>query len=125
MDELLAFVHARLDDEEEVARYSGDGRWAVGECVAADDSGLTEWQITNEPGGIHTRTIGNMRANHIARHDPARTLRDVHSRRATLIRCQEEMLSGIPRLVHFARMTVWEMAQRWNDHDDYKESWKP
>ncbi|MET7331050.1 DUF6221 family protein [Nonomuraea sp. NPDC005650] len=116
MDELFAFVHARLDEDEAVALTSCSdpacGVWAITE----DGVDFDQYEV----GGFHPAT-----AAHIARHDPARTLRDVQARRATLVRCQREMLAGIPRLAHFAKMTVWEMAQRWKDRETFKEGWKP
>lgn len=116
MDDLMAFVYARLDKEEASAlTASGDpdcGVWAA----TGDGVDFDQYEV----GGIHPAT-----AAHIVRHDPAKVLRDVQARRTTLVRCQEEMLSGIPRLVWFAKMTVWEMAQRWADHDDFNEDWRP
>lgn len=122
MDELLAFAHARLDEEVQAARACVE---EVGGTRAGDPnpdgSGVAERDdYPSYPWGA-----GEAELAYAARMQPARTLRDVQARRKTLVRCQEEMLSGIPRVVWFARMTAWEMAQRWSDHDDFKESWKP
>lgn len=160
MDEVLAFVQARLDEDEwwarEASRRDGEGHTPTGEhwrweCEATDqpvalDPALDEYLKGRDGASVGLRSVEEYEssigliphlaihaqyeiqtavAGHILRHDPARTLRDVQARRTTLLRCQEEMLSGMPRLVRFAQMTVWEMAQRWNDHDDFKESWKP
>jgi hypothetical protein len=125
MDELIAFLRAQLDEDEQVARYSGEPRrWSVGECVSADEPGETEWEITTEDGFVHTRTRGNMRANHIVRHDPARMLAEVDAKRRTLIRCEEEMLSGIPRLVHFCEQTLREMARPYAERPGYQAALK-
>ncbi|MEV1245121.1 DUF6221 family protein [Nonomuraea sp. NPDC049750] len=131
MDELLVFVHARLDDEERLASAAIQGPWRTGEI--ADH--LVDYVIYGTSPIVSTKIVqvanlemawqGEENAAHIVHQSPDRTRRDVQSRRKTLLRCQEEMLSGIPRLVWFAKMTVWEMAQRWNDHDDFKEGWKP
>ncbi|MGP3960345.1 DUF6221 family protein [Nonomuraea sp. 3N208] len=141
MDEQMAFVHARLDEDEQIARAATPGPWSYdpsNEWYDGDDFvTMTNGQefvgyggpspfrgaicITGEAG--HAQSMKD--AEHIARHDPARVLRDVQARRKTLLRCQEEVLSGIPRLVWFAKQTVWEMAQRWADHDDFDEDWQP
>jgi hypothetical protein len=140
MDELMAFVHARLDEEEAIAQAATPGPWAYDpskEWYDGDDFiTMTNGQefvgygdpspfrgaicITGEAG--HVQSMKD--AEHIARHDPARVLRDIQARRRTLVRCQEELLSGNPRLLHFAEQTVWDMAQRWADHDDFKEGWR-
>lgn len=160
MDELIAFVHARLDDDEwwarEASRRLPDGFTPTGEhwrweCETTDQpikvdpvldvylegenhSSVGLRSVEEYPstvGAIPHLVIGNQDeieavvAGHVARHDPAHVLLDVQARRKTLVRCQEEMLSGIPRLVHFAKMTVWEMAQRWEDHDDFDGGWRP
>ncbi|MGR6922587.1 DUF6221 family protein [[Actinomadura] parvosata] len=127
MDELLGFAHARLDEDEQTAQACAGAPWAIEVppmlhvSVKARQESKWKW---GKLGYVATVERDEDRA-HIARHDPARTLRDVQARRKTLLRCQEEMLSGIPRLVHFARMTVWEMSQRWNDHELFNEGWKP
>ncbi|TDD93323.1 DUF6221 family protein [Actinomadura rubrisoli] len=47
----------------------------------------------------------------MARCRPAEVLRDIQAKRHILVRCEEELLSGIPRLVHFAEQTLREMAR--------------
>lgn len=54
--------------------------------------------------------------------NPARVLREIDARRRTLIRCQEEMLSGIPRLAHFAKQTLQEMALPYADRPGHAEA---
>ncbi|MCF6471138.1 hypothetical protein FAF44_22450 [Nonomuraea sp. MG754425] len=141
MDELLAFVRSRLDEEEASATAATPGPWSYDPSKewydGEDFVTMTNGQefvgyggpsffagavcITGDAG--HSQSMAD--AEHIARHDPARTLRDVRARRATLARCEEEMSSGVPPLVGFARGTAWEMAQRWSDHKGFKQAWKP
>jgi hypothetical protein len=139
VDELLVFAHARLVEEEQAAlwavRNSSIRERGLGEIWEVVRTGpeLRELVIQTRPKAFRPhRVVGGLDplldktvAAHIANHDTARTLRDVQARRKTLVRCQEEMLSGIPRLVHFAKMTAWEMAQRWSDHKAFNEGWKP
>ncbi len=43
----------------------------------------------------------------------------------TLIRCEEAQLAANPMLVHFAKQTVWEMAQPYADQPGYREERRP
>ena len=108
MDELMAFVRARLAEDERLAQRA--------EPVFDAHS----WELDEVQHDYYDEL-----APHISRNSPTRVLHDVQARRKTLARCHEEMLSGIPRLVWFAQMTAWEMAQRWDDHDDFNEGWRP
>lgn len=86
MNDIIEHLSTRADEDEQAARYSGEpGQWAVGECVSTDEPGLTEWEIV-EAGSetVRARTLSNMRANHIARHDPARVLREVAALRQVI-----------------------------------------
>ncbi|MFJ2559342.1 MULTISPECIES: DUF6221 family protein [unclassified Streptomyces] len=72
--DLIAFARARLDDDEEVAlRCDGDG---CGIWTAAGDS-LDFCQV--EMGDFHPAI-----ATHVARHDPARVLREIQAHRTTV-----------------------------------------
>lgn len=82
--ELTERLRKALDEAEQFARYSGGtGGWAVGECVDSDDGKTTEWQIVEGNYPV-ARVRGNMRANHIAHHDPASVLRMVAAHRKIL-----------------------------------------
>ena len=60
-------------------------------------------------------------AEHIARHDPARVLRDVEAKRG--------MLGTLGALAEvqpsYAHMLASEMAMAWDDHPSYREEWDP
>lgn len=51
--------------------------------------------------------------------------REVQAKTKTLARCQEEMLSGHPRLTHFAEQTLWELTEPYADHPDFDKEWRP
>lgn len=120
-DPWVTFVRARLDKDAEVAREAGRMRGGdVWEAHDNDDWPMTVTGRSYPDGGIVdvVDPDDNETCHHIARHDPARVLAEVDAKRRTLIRCEEEMLSGIPRLVHFAQQTVREMALPYADHPD-------
>ena len=143
MDEVLVFLRARLDEEAAVATDATPGpwwhhpgkQWLGPEAFEKYD--LRHGEEFVGYGGPHpftgavcsTGPASNMQgmkdASHIARHDPARVLREVEAKRRTLVRCEEAMLSANPMLVHFAKQTAWEMAQPFRDHPGFKPGWAP
>lgn len=110
MDDLIAFVRARLDEDEAAARK-------------ADEMGAGVWALAPH---FHT-----------ARHSPARVLREVAAKRAILAdhhvhvsldgsrrwceRCCDDQLlqddSYCP--------TLRALAFVWSDHPDYRAEWAP
>lgn len=81
---LMAFLNARLDDDERVARAVGGEQWH------ADTHIGDEYNIGVVVGsrgeriascGVESLDDGDVRAEHIARHDPARELREVEAKR--------------------------------------------
>jgi hypothetical protein len=101
--ELTRFLHARLDEDDRIARAAmrlpggvpGE-QWRV--SGSHSDAGGTYWSITNASsdidrvptlemvgsgmsgGGAHTEDV----ATHIAAHDPARVLREIEAKRKLL-----------------------------------------
>jgi len=85
--DIVAFIRARLDEDERIARASGhlDGHsWTDSPVrsgfgvVAGCDGGLCE----NDTADAHLMHLAT--STHIARHDPARVLREVAAKRRTL-----------------------------------------
>ena len=110
MDDLTAFLNARLDEDEAAAK------------AAADETAA----------GWFTGTVPLASAAFIARHDPARVLREVEAKRAILARYAEPLegrglgeqlqLSQEKQGLYFA---VLALAAVWSDHPDYWPGWKP
>ncbi len=187
MDDLTAFVKARLDEDERFAlaasaRELGEGdpvpggehwRW---ECCKDDTPVDPELDIANGEmyalshdeavyhgcGGYEmglrsveqypTMSVGPLphlvlsadevspqSARHIARHDPARVLREVEAKRAILAahprveslftecgtchESEEGWAATVP--VQWPCSTVRHVAAVWSDHPDYRAEWKP
>lgn len=132
MHDLALWLTAQLAEDERIARAAmwcedaaawhaapspfdtrgADLRWYVEDAM--DDGVITHV----DPKASDDEGV----ARHIAEHDPARVLREIEAKWRTLIRCQEEMLSGIPRLVHFARQTLREMALGYSHRAGYVEA---
>jgi hypothetical protein len=106
MDDLIAFLQARLDEDEHAANA-----WLpLGNPTAAE-------------------------RNHIARHDPARVLADVAAKRAIVDLHSPHHHGACPVcwLVtkrsslreDFPCRTLRTLALPHSDHPDYREEWRP
>lgn len=125
-DDLVAFLAARLDEDEEAARQV-EGTWRqidqTGVIVASDG------RHAEECASAHWAGV----AEHIARHDPARVLRDVAARRAIVTSWRAsnaEMQTPLPddRNIGVADgldEAVCYLAAVYADHPDYQEEWAP
>ncbi|WP_329159031.1 DUF6221 family protein [Streptomyces sp. NBC_01717] len=123
--EMVAFVRARLAEEEQVARAAGSQSWR---CPA------------ETPGEVHDRTGAiafSLRTHgyddHIALQDPARTLRRVETSRVLLDEYEEVAALDTDRPHHdFASgravglgFVVRQMAAEDAGHPDYQAKWLP
>jgi hypothetical protein len=137
VDDLLAFLRARLDEDEAAARAAPPGPWRIkygtphaplhpgyrpGALLDARDMELVSDKY-GEVGPQH---------EHFARHDPSRVLRDVEAKRRILDTYEEarelaredsslgaEMLSRSEGLWY----VVHDLASVSSDHPDYREEW--
>jgi hypothetical protein len=89
-DPLVAFINARLDEEEADARSATPGPWWVENTtsrrwtvMAAADDAPERAQMVG--GGNSVRRCGDADTRHIARQDPAVTLARVTELRALLV----------------------------------------
>lgn len=88
IEALVAFIEVRLAEDERVARtaadvhphISTDGLWEPGD----DGVAHAEGRVVFEGAGYGSTHLEDELAEHIARHDPARALRDVGSKRSVL-----------------------------------------
>ncbi|MBX9425412.1 DUF6221 family protein [Streptomyces lateritius] len=135
MDDLIAFLRARLDEDERTARG-----------VLWDGSGNTlKWDLpfsaTVQVGSEVFTTDDSAVADHIARHDPARVLAEVDAKRRALEqfeywnqRMAQEVLHP-PRypqpgldlglLLDALNPILMDFARPYVDHPDFKAWWAP
>ena len=119
--DLVEFLRARVADDERavVAILRRAPNWSV-------DS---EPWMTNGVGVIDDRgdsvavAIGDYAARHVARHDPARVLRDVEARRLLLDDIKRDLADDPTDESALWRAAV--MAAPYADHPDYREEWAP
>lgn len=119
MDDLVQWLTAQLDEDERIARGAGGDSWRrqdhPSDTVAIYDS-------KGEPVVYDEGWPTEEQAEFVAEWNPARVLREIDSKRRTLVRCQEAMLAANPMLVHFAKQTVREMALPYADRRGYEEA---
>lgn len=148
-EDLIAFVRARLDEEEAAAKNCADssGNLSWSDCTVMASGDHT---IRTVPGN---RPVARVRladsaardgrtlnpvacANHIARHDPARVLRDIEADRKLLAAYQKTLSlpPGRDPQVEGEDEIGWRLAlefaiklraARFSDHPDYDQGWKP
>lgn len=139
-DDLVAFLRARLDEDEQVARAAVAGPWFASPGRHAD---AAEYIIDSCPGAAgdivsqsygEGGVLGMANANHIARHNPARVLAEVDAKRrfineyaenreaADAEQCPNEWNGGIDMLGSFVLPVL---ALPYRNHPDYRSEWAP
>lgn len=138
MDNLVQFLRDRLDEDEQAARgtetppdwHQGpvdDPEWESDEVVHMwPPEHHTPYEQDKYWRGLTADTVGL--AAHIARHDPARVLREIEAKReivrqADLYLCDSGPGCGY-RTKH-GHSVLRLLALPYADHPDYKETWKP
>jgi len=119
MTDLVEFIGARLEEDEAVAR-----------AASADDGGIDDgvWVYDDEWGRVLTDD-SSLYSNHddivhIARHDPARVLREVAAKRR-LVEAADES-SGLRDMVaelYVGGVILRALAAVYGDHPDYRAEW--
>lgn len=130
-NDLIAFLRARLDEDEATAR-----------AVVWDGSGNSlTWRLaasaTVEVGDEEFNTDDRTVANHIVNNDPARVLREVEAKRRMLRHYEyaaialtnagptgevHDLMTGA---VNTLRAVLVDHARVYVDHPDFHEDWRP
>ncbi|MEV8623389.1 DUF6221 family protein [Streptomyces sp. NPDC051079] len=94
--DLVEFLTARLDEDEQAARAATDGPWAAWQRSTLRGLGDLLHAVTTPgqaPGArASIATASWLDAEHIARHDPARVLAEVDAKRRILASYTEAVL---------------------------------
>lgn len=135
MDDLIAFLRARLDDDEQTARAATDGPWTAWQKGSLHGLGDLLHAVTMPGQGPGDRalivTASWLDAGHVARHDPARVLAEVEAKRLLLAEYADVVgnesadyewaggwASGLGKAVAL-------LVLPYADHDDYQDTWRP
>lgn len=128
MDDLIAFLRARLDEDEQVARMAVEslrcgchpGAFAGAWAKQGDDRVIVDGDVGHSVadasgwGGLEGEV-----ALHVARWDPARVLAEVEAKRRILD--EAIRLASYDGEFQFLEM----LALPYADHPDYREEWRP
>lgn len=128
MADLVAFITARLDEDQQSAQRaitaSGGQNWR------ASDSGIyPEDDPSHHPGPFIADAYGYTDpeyGGHIARHDPARSLREIAAKRKLLwlhSSDHNDDTCDTCRVPRASCRTLLAMAAIWSDHPDYQTAW--
>ena len=134
MSDLVAFLTARLDEDEAAAKVLGavEGHWVV-----VIPEGSAEPFLASETRGRAYLALPEPMLDylmHFARHDPARVLREVEAKRAILGRHEP---GGDPADYDYGDapcmederiwpcLTVRALAAVYSGHPDYDEAFSP
>jgi hypothetical protein len=133
MDDLIAFLNARLDEDEAAARAVQDnsdpwpGQWEADEHHRLRTFNGWTLAVPGTPGGEFKPGV----LAHIARHDPARVLRDVEADRRLLAEWQKAEADPAvddqwnAGLAAGLRLAVQIRAARHSGRPDYRQEWAP
>lgn len=120
MDDVTAFVKARLDEDVAALGYVEPGPWTSSGPYVGSAAGIIAQARHTETGA------------HIARHDPARVLREVAAKRAIVAayaKADEWVNVSAGATAAYARQimdeTLRHLAAVWSDHPDYRQEWAP
>lgn len=138
MDDLIEFLRARLAEDEAVARAAADGdggEWFVGDkwgVYRAEDAAPHD-DVEENRLVVHGNVLPQ--SEHIARHDPARALREVEAKRRVIERYAEAAAEAAQTdriaartwrpVVIVLEPVVKDLTQAYTSHPDYRSEWAP
>jgi hypothetical protein len=128
--DLVEFLRARLDRDEQVALACSGTPWVASPSgrVQADPEG----DGPSDPGFVATAENGAY-AEHIARNDPARALREVAAKRQLLDDYEKDAWvtsqgrgTGTMDAVQAARLSMLLLlGLTYSTHPAYRDEWRP
>jgi hypothetical protein len=130
-DDLVQFLHVRLEEEEQLAQAATPGPWK--------QNGIGEygWTVSfSRPGsGVETEDSGQGRADadYIAAHAPERALREIAFKMSLLTEYTKE--EWVMKQGHRSGWTeggqsvrdllIKEWASAYDAHPEYRQEWRP
>lgn len=144
MDDLVQFLHARLDEDEQIARRADEEPWRLKTLGRHDQAAVS----TNATTGLVQLDGARATANgvHIVRHDPVRVLAEVEAKRkllalhephqqpgrysdvndrATWMMCCSMCQVDMVQESDWPCETMRLLALPYADHPNYSKDWRP
>jgi hypothetical protein len=135
-DDLVQFLRARLDEDEQVARdacHGGPAEWTTDDSYPVSVAGLPPGtDVFARAVAFDEGSPSESQAAHIARHDPARVLAEAEAKRMLLDsivptmnafedRIDEEWGTSEGEHASAAFLRAWARVHR--DHPDFDPAW--
>ena len=145
MNGLVQFLRACLDEDEQAARAAAEPEqwaktnrtpqpnWSVQYWTDPDRAAVVAEGSSACPVVVTTQGMDEadteVRADHIARHDPARVLREVEAKRQIIAEHDVYARKLADRMdcqsLDFPCKTLRLLALPYADHPDYQPEWRP
>lgn len=128
IDDLIAFIRARLDEDARTAQAATGGPWHVDSedyAEAIYDSQGTAVIGGGRWGGEASVFETTEDALHVARHDPARVLAEVEVKRAVIDEALGIWNSDVDGVFGRGESILRYLALPYADQPGYKEIWRP
>ncbi|NKR90565.1 hypothetical protein GS483_00285 [Rhodococcus hoagii] len=129
MSDIAEFLRARLDEDEQTATAATSGTFGEEPTWTSKDDG-TGRQTHGYVMADHTAICGHDGddvllpvADHIARHDPARVLREVEAKRRIITLAEQVARSGAEFAEQDFDTLTRSLAVVYSDHPDYQQEW--
>jgi hypothetical protein len=116
MNELIEWLRAQFDEDEQVAQALHGSRWYVYE-----DGQVVEWD--GETWADGSARLPNRHQGSWLVLDPARVLRDVAAKRAIVDECA--YLTDLQWHLASPAATLRHLASAYADRPGYQEEWRP
>lgn len=140
VDDLITWLRAQIDDDEQTARAAADsmlwhGPVKAGEVWESDRGfvyaegevpGLWDeclWKA--DTPGRYTREMSEHAAHHVARHDPARVLREVEAKRQIIGLVTDAGPQFGDGYTEAYRDVLRRLALPYSNRPGYLEAWRP
>lgn len=133
MDDLVQWLRAQLDEDEHAARAAGGEawQWEHGYGDMCNDRTCpygelaTDEAVIMQVHGFDVRQDDRQVADHIARHDPARVLREIDAKRRVIVGLQHLLRGDDPFVTSIADDSLRALAEPYADRPGYRDQWRP
>lgn len=134
--EMVTWLRAQIDDDERMAKDGAEGGacWSIATSRAMSSAGVwaNDASDPSVPVVYDEGYPSIKQAAHIARHDPARVLREAAAKRAIVDWCDDALPADMHFLddvtamrAHAALVVLGHLASAYEDRPDWQEDWRP